>query len=182
MVTSHRVTVDQYLAMPETKPYLEYYDGEVRQKMAADYYHSAVAARLVVVLSRYTASRGGFVGPEARVDLVEEGHQRFLLPDVAYWARGRRVRGQPAMTPPTLAVEIRSPGESMTGQREKCRIYRASGVDVCWLIDPPRQLVERFEGEDDAVVIPTDAALESPHLPGFSVSLGELFGGLDEVV
>jgi Uma2 family endonuclease len=64
----------------------------------------------------------------------------------------------------------------MTEQRAKCRLMRENGVDVCWLIDPVRRVAETFEGVLDGEPV---SVLESAFLPGFTISLEELFGELD---
>ncbi|MGH2633517.1 MAG: Uma2 family endonuclease, partial [Tepidiformaceae bacterium] len=83
------------------------------------------------------------------------------------------------MLPPTLAVEVRSPDETMDAQRTKGRFYRAHGVDVAWLIDPESRTVELFDEAHDGQTLPSDSALESSYLPGFSLPLAELFAVLD---
>jgi Uma2 family endonuclease len=182
MLTKHGVTIEEYLALPERKPYLEYDDGEVVQKMAADFFHSAVAERLLDALKAYRRYAGGWSGPETRVELRRDGHPvRYYVPDVAYWAQGRPIRGPRAMHRPTLAVEILSPDESRIQQRRKCRIYRAHGVDVAWFVDPWHQVVEVFEGERDGDTLNDNESLTSPALSGFSMRVEELFEGLNEV-
>ena len=96
-----------------------------------------------------------------------------------YWAPGKpRGDSDAAELPPSLAVEVRWPGESMNSQRDRCRFYREHGVDVCWLIDPRSRVAERFEGDFDAEPVPADGALTSAHLPGFALPLSELFAAL----
>lgn len=179
MVTKHGLTVDEYLALPEEKPYVEYINGEVIPKMAPDRNHAGIAGELNYRLGLYRRQRGGFFGPEARVGFTEAGDIRFLLPDVGYWAEGRAV-GDRILTPPTLAIEIRSRDQSLDELREKCRYYRAHGVDVCWLIDPVARLAEVFEAGADGVVVDAGGVLESPRLPGLRIMLGEVFAVLDE--
>lgn len=80
---------------------------------------------------------------------------------------------------PTVAVEVRSPDESMASQRAKCRLYRQSGVPVVWLVDPRTRTVEIFEDDRDGTVLRIGDTLTTPHLPGFSLPLAELFAVLD---
>lgn len=178
VIIKHRLTVEEYLALPEEKPYLEYVDGEVVPKMAPDRNHAGIAGELDFRLGLYRREHGGFFGPEGRVEFNDAGKRRFHLPDVAYWAPGRPI-GKPIMAPPTLAIEIRSPDEPLSSQREKCRFYRSHGVDVCWLVDPVSRTAEVFEGDRAGAVLSADRALESPFLPGFRLPLGELFAVLD---
>lgn len=83
------------------------------------------------------------------------------------------------MMPPTLAVEVRSPDDTMAEQRAKCRFYRNHGVDVCWLVDPASRTVEVFEAGREGAVLGANDTLTTPHLPGFALELSALFAVLD---
>jgi len=101
------------------------------------------------------------------------------MPHLGYWAPDRVV-GESVFLPPTLAIESVSEDQSVPALRDKCRAYRERGVPVCWLIDPGKRTAEVFDDGRDAELLPADGALESPHLPGFSLALRDLFGALDE--
>ena len=178
MTTRQALTVEAYLALPEEKPYLEYVRGEAVPKMAPDWMHFNLAKRILVALAEYEAGFGGVAGVEGRVRFDDRADTRFLLPDVAYYAKGRPLRAGEFMAPPTLAVEIRSVGQSMNEQRDKCHYYREHGVDAVLLIDPENRAVEAFEGADHRVLEPPENVTLAA-LPGFSVSLTDLFSGLD---
>jgi Uma2 family endonuclease len=178
MVVRHRMTADEYLALPEEKPYLEYICGEVVPKSVPDYRHADLVHALDVALDRHMRLHGGKAGPEGRILFQTALGEQFRLPDLSYWAAGRPRLGARAMQPPTLAVEVRSPDESLESQREKCRFYQAHGVDVSWLLDPDSRTVEVFEGGRDGDAM-TAGLLTSPHLPGFALDVAELFGVLD---
>ncbi|MCC7364457.1 MAG: Uma2 family endonuclease [Dehalococcoidia bacterium] len=179
MVTRHRLSVEEYLALPEEKPYLEYVNGEVFEKPMPDWMHAAIVDELAAALREYRRARGGFSGPEGRVGFPPGEDVRFYLPDLLYFAPGRDYRHRP-MPPPTLAVEVRSPGQSLTWLRDKCRFFRANGTDVCRLVDPEARTVELFDGEHDGATLRGDAVLTAAALPGFGLGLTGLFAVLDE--
>jgi Uma2 family endonuclease len=179
MVTRQKMSVAEYLAIPEDEaPYFEYLDGEVVQKMAPDFRHMVVTKHIIVALDRYEAIHGGVSGPEGRVEFTLRGATYFRLPDVAYWAPDRQVKGERAMVPPTLAIEISSPGQSIPSLRDKCRQFREAGVEVCWLFDLEHRVVEVFDASLDGEVR-TSGHLESPALPGFALTLEMAFALLD---
>ena len=128
---------------------------------------------LTTRLFLYEEEHGGASGPEGRVKMGELPN--FRIPDVAYWAPGRPTGND---TLPTLAVEVRSPDQTMTELRQKCRQYRQAGIDVCWLIDPKNRAVEVFEGRLDARTL-SEPVLSSKFLPGFELGLEDLFRVLD---
>jgi Uma2 family endonuclease len=165
---------EEYLSLPEEKPYLEYVDGVVLEKPMPTWDHGRVTAEITFRLVEYSRGAGGAASVEGRVLLA--AIRNYRLPDTAFWAPGR-AGGNDSM--PTLAVEVRSPGQSMNELRAKCRAFRAAGVDACWIIDPERRTAEVFEGDQEARPIRREGTLESAFLPGFAVPLAELFAVLD---
>lgn len=174
-----RLSLEQFRAIPEQKPYLEYWNGEIVQKMSPQRNHWKLQQRLAVLFDAYQRQAGGDAGPETSIFFDSPGDQRELVPDFAYWAPEKPV-GETVGLPPTLAVEIRSAGQSLPFLRNKCRFYRANDVDVAWLIDPQARTVEVFDDGSDGLVLINDSALESAALPGLRIELRELFEALDE--
>jgi Uma2 family endonuclease len=181
MTVGLRMTVEQYLALPEEKPYREYVCGEVVPKAMPNIDHAELVDAIAEGIRALRRELGGKSGPEVRVRFDTERGPEYRLPDYAYWRPERPVRDGKDQLPPTLAVEVRSPDEAMSDQREKCRYFRRYGVDVCWLIDPESRSVEVFEGARDGEVLTAAAgALGSPLLPGFRLKLADLFAVLDQ--
>src|SRR3989442_15476686 len=58
MATSPKVTLEQFLAMGETKPYSEYACGEVIQKPYGDVSHSAIQVFVTAALARFLDRTG----------------------------------------------------------------------------------------------------------------------------
>jgi Uma2 family endonuclease len=174
MAVKQKLSVAQYLALPEEKPYLEYVCGEVLQKAMPNKDHMQIVNRSGLRVTLYDdAHAGGHCGPEPRVRFATELGDEYRLPDYAYWAPRKPFDDGKEMLPPTLAIEVRSPDESMTDQREKCRYYRRYGVDVAWLFDPRTRTVEVFDAEHDGAA--ATCALRSPLLPGFELDAAALF-------
>ena len=167
------MTEAEFLALPEEKPYLEFVDGVVTQKTMADHQHRRLVGILDLEFGLYVRANGGDFGPEGRVRMPPGNYQ---VPDTAYWV-ATIDSGKDSL--PTVAVEVRSRDETMRAQREKCHRYRAAGVPVCWLIDPVGRTVEVFEGDVDAEPLPHDGALQTEAMPGFSLTVRELFAVLD---
>jgi len=168
------MTPEQFLALPEEKPYLEYVHGVVLQKPMPNLRHAQIASEVSFFLRLYQAEHGGHTGVEARTGVCPGPNYR--LPDVSYWAPKRRFLDDSL---PTLAVEVRSPSQTMAELREKCRFFRANGVGACWLIDPEARTAEIFEGDKDGVALAPDGTLTATKLPGFGLLLEALFAALD---
>ncbi|MFN0145817.1 MAG: Uma2 family endonuclease [Dehalococcoidia bacterium] len=168
------MTEEAFLRLDEAEETdLEYIDGIVYEKGMVDANHGDIVGELSGRFWIYRNVAGGALGPERRVRLA---NGRYLKPDLAFYAVGSRSANDAL---PTLAIEVRSPGETMESQRRKCRRYRAAGVPVVWLVDPRGRVVEVFEGDRDGVALEPDAPLETPLLPGLSIAHRELFAVLD---
>ena len=162
-----RMTEAEFLALPEQKPYLEYVDGVVLQKPMPDDDHGFLVAELIGRLWLYGNEHGGRTGPEIRASFPAN----FRLPDASYFGPGRPSANG---APPTLAVEVRSTGQTRAELRAKCRFFRTHGVDVCWLVDKTTREVEVFEGGGERTLAEGDVST-SAQLPGFELKLSDLF-------
>jgi Uma2 family endonuclease len=174
---AQRMTVAEYLALPEEKPYLEYVCGEVTPKVAPSFEHSVLALELGGYLRDCCREHGGVAGVEPRVRFLDEPRGRVHVLDLGYWAPGRPIGDHRAMSPPTLAIEIRSPDQSLNEQR--CATMRRFGVPGTWLVDPEAHTIETAEDETERVFGPGDT-LTSAFLPGLAIDIDALFSGLDQ--
>ncbi len=138
--------------------------------------HIRLVLRLAPCFDAYCRTFGGVAGPEGSVLLPDPDDPFVYLPDMAYWAPGRR-SGHYPVTPPTLAIEVRSPSQTMAELRRKCLDYRQYGVDAVWLVDPDSRTVEVFEDSQEGLRV--EHELISVYLLGFSLLLEELLSALD---
>lgn len=175
MVMQRTMSVEEFLRLPEVKPGLEYCDGQVVQKPVTNADHIRIVWRLSAAFFAYAADHGGTGGPEGSVALTGGIETDVLLPDFAFWAAGVDIGGYP-LNPPTLAVEVRSPSQSMASQREKCETYVRRGVSEAWLIDPDSQRIEVIAaGRAWAVFGEPEAVVSSVALEGFAIRLADVF-------
>jgi Uma2 family endonuclease len=164
-----RMSEEAYLALPEEKPYLEYVDGVVLQKPAAGADHRRLVQFVCFELGLHIRAVGaGQAGPEQRSHL----HANYRLPDVSYWAPGVSDDDDSV---PTVAMEVRSPDQSVAELRGKCHAYIASGVREAWLIDPRSQTLEVFDADRNGESLASTELLTSANLPGFELKLADLF-------
>lgn len=161
-----------YLALPEEKPYLEYIEGVVEQKPMVNAGHGRLVRRLDALFDRYISEHGGDAGPERRVRTPSG----YFLPDTAFWAPGQP-SGDDSI--PTVAVEVRFPGQPLEVLRGKSAAYRAAGVAECWLIDPETRTLEVHAGDGPAL-LDANETLRTDAMPGFGLRLADLFSLLDQ--
>src|SRR5437899_1146302 len=107
MVTRQRLTVDEYLAIPEPDepPYLEYVRGEVVEKPVPNVEHGKMVVRSLRKLGDWSDLNGGEIGTEGRARFADPDDPRFLLPDISFYRRGAVYRDGQLYRAPTLSIE-----------------------------------------------------------------------------
>ena len=81
---------------------------------------------------------------------------------------------------PDLAVEIKSPSNSMAELYRKSAIYLENGAQLVWLINPMKRIAEvcRLDDQDQLKIetVGIDGKLDGEDvLPGFELPLRQLF-------
>ena len=185
MVTtpSKPITLEEFLALPETKPASEYIDGKIIQKPMPQGEHSTIQAELIIALNGALKSRKiARAFPELRCTFGG----RSTVPDVTVftWHRiPRQENGRIANVfniEPDWTIEILSPNQSYTKVTKNILHCLDNGTKLGWLIDPgeqsvlvyfPKQQPAFFEEATDVLPVPDFAKV-------FQLTLGELFGWL----
>lgn len=181
-ITSTTLTLEQFLALPEEEPSLEYVDGVVTQKVSPKARHSALRAELIERLNQ--SSRPGEVArafPELRTTFA--GASR--VPDVAVyrWERiPRDANGEiedDVLDPPDIAIEIVSPGQSVNGLNRRCLWYVTHGVPMALLVDPVDKSVLAFRSDGGVSAWHGSDRIDlSEILPEFELTVEQLFASL----
>jgi Uma2 family endonuclease len=74
---------------------------------------------------------------------------------------------------------VLSPGNTQQELAEKLHDYFAAGTRLVWYVDPDQQHVEVFTSESEKRVVTTTDLLDGGNvLPGFTLSLADLFAEL----
>lgn len=107
------------------------------------------------------------------------------IPDVAFasWDRfpQRRWTGEPIPDlVPDLAVEVLSESNTPAEMSIKVGEYFSAGARLVWLVDPGSRTVTVFTAADHSVTLHEQQDLDGAAvLPGFTLSLRDLFAELD---
>jgi Uma2 family endonuclease len=177
-----RMTLDEFLKLPETEPASEYADGVVIQKVAPQGQHVFIQADF---LERVNA----FARPAKLARAVPELRTTYAglsrVPDVAVYAWDRIPRlpnGEVAnhfTEPPDIAVEVVSPGQSVTDLVDKCIWYVKNGVRIALIVDIDRRVVFRFRSDAVPDALRGEDRIDLDEvLPGFELTVSQLFGSL----
>ncbi len=181
MPTSEKqMTVAQFeeiLKRPENSDrLLELINGEIVEKMPTEE-HGMIATNLSIGLGLFAReTKSGRVGTEVRYR-IEEDDLNSRLPDVSF-TRAQRPLVRKGSVPhfPDLAVEIKSPDDSIRKLREKAEFYLENGVAVVWLIYPEQQMVEVYMPDGDVEILLAGDVIDGGEvLPGFSMPVVEIF-------
>ena len=181
-VTRDRMTLADFLRMPEAEPALELYRGVVSQKVAAKGPHGAIQFEL----GRRIANAGDGGEPirvftETRINLGEES----FVPDlIAY--REHRVPADDDneipddfFDPPDLAVEVMSPGQVLGTLRQRCRDMASLGVGAVLLILPRGRTVQVFRaGTETGALRGTDVLDLTDVVVGLRFTVDDVFSAL----
>ena len=81
---------------------------------------------------------------------------------------------------PDIVVEIISPGNNKTELQNKFEIYEENGVQEYWIVSPQDKTFLKYTLNQEGVytaskLLPSDAEVTTPILPGFVLKLEEVF-------
>ncbi|MBF2085576.1 Uma2 family endonuclease [Thermoleptolyngbya sp. C42_A2020_037] len=182
-VPTKPLTLEEFLALPETKPASEFIDGNIIQKPMPQGKHSVLQRELTFTLTAaFRANPVGQAFPELRCTFGG----RSIVPDIAVFRADRIPRdssGEVANTfnlPPDWTIEILSPGQSQSRVIRNILHCLSHGAELGWLLDPEEvcifvygadRSVQLFDEPDS--VLPVPAFAEAVQL-----TVGEIFGWL----
>jgi Uma2 family endonuclease len=171
-LTKTRMTLEEFLALPEEEPALEFEDGVVTQKVSPTNWHSALQAILVILIEEYARPRKlARAFPELRTAWT--GTSR--VPDVSVYAWDRIPRdaegkliSTKASQPPDVAIEILSPGQRTNAMIRRLLSFLAAGVRATALVDP----------DDESVVVVRPDSVPTALRRGDTLELSDIIPGL----
>lgn len=169
------MSLEEFLALPEEKPYLELIDGEVCQKPMGKKRHSRAQSRLYKMLELHSATSAGEAFVELTLPLGGSGRANARVPDVSYYRPGRGGEGDDYPTElPDLVAEVRSEGQTVAAIASRLSFLREQGVPVTLFIDPEAQTVVVHDG-DRVSTARSGEHVTIETLGGFEFEVDELF-------
>jgi Uma2 family endonuclease len=176
------MTLEEFLKLPEDRPYLEYIDGRIEAKVSPQKKHSVLTMRLLERLNgRAVPARLGLALPELRCTFAG----RSIIPDVVFLLKEHiEIADSGELLNetnrhPDIHIEIISPDQSVKKAREKLAHSTAHGCPLGWLIHPEKKTIDVFHPDQPPKRMAPDFVLEGePVLPGFRLPVAEVFGWL----
>jgi len=170
------VSLEDYLGNPSEYEHCEWVDGRVEPLNLGTGTHSWLQIRIGRRIDEYFDNNPlGFAGAEHHCKLIIGGRPRYRLPDVAV-VLGKLPGDTYLDRAPDLAVEIRSPEDSITWLLKKAGEYFANGAKLVWIVVPDEESVwvltagGRLEAK-----VKGESIVGGEVLPGFSLAVDELF-------
>jgi Uma2 family endonuclease len=161
----------------ETEHPCELVNGTLVEK-AMGMPQAIVAALLIEFMAPYARKRqlGLVVGSDGIYRMI---HDNIREPDVAFTRRDRLPNPMPQVGGwcPDICVEVISPGNTTAEMQLKRQEYFASGCQLVWEIDPRNRTATVYTSAEAATL--ADTLDGGTVLPGFSLSLADLFAEYD---
>lgn len=165
--------------LPEDSYRYELWEGKLVRRRASKPRHGAVAGEIVGRLYVYLSAH-----PIGRVYIAEAGFrsgpdESLYCPDASYVSHERAAAmSLDEFVPfaPDIAIEVRSPDNTLRKLETKARHYLEHGARRVWILDPRDKTARVRRPDAPPRTLRADELLTGDEvLPGFEVRVGELF-------
>ncbi|WP_293350419.1 MULTISPECIES: Uma2 family endonuclease [unclassified Microcoleus] len=173
-----KLTLEEFLALPDGDVYYEFVDGEAVPKVSPKFFHSSLQGALCRLIRVWCKSRGRVL-PEWAILLKRHGKDWVPVPDLTYISyerlpkNWRRNEACPAI--PELVIEIISPDRTMQEFEEKAKDYLAAGVTRVWVVDPEAILIRSFFSDGSNQIYTDNTLIVDELLPGLELTTRQIF-------
>ncbi|MEZ2229343.1 Uma2 family endonuclease [Microcoleus sp.] len=174
-----KISLEEFLLLPETKPAREYFDGQIYQKDMAQGKHSTLQFEFPSVINRVGKSQKlAYAFPELRCTFGG----RSIVPDIAVFEWHRiplnsqgEIENRFEIAPDWI-IEILSPEQTSTRVINKILFCLKNNTKLGWLIDPEEKLVIVFKPQQQLEIKENEDVLPVLDvLSGLQLSAANLF-------
>ena len=185
------LTLESFLALPETKPASEYIDGKIVQKPMPQGKHSLLRMKLLTFInSILMEAKIAIAFPELRCTFGG----RSIVPDVVVLKNENIPKDDDGEVSnvvtiaPDWVIEILSPDQSTTKVIKNILHCLDNGTEVGWLIDPAEKMILVYQPDrqvqvvdilEDELIVPEFARFSlGEATPTIKLKAGEIFNWL----
>jgi Uma2 family endonuclease len=173
-------------SLPDDGKRYEIVDGELYVSKQPNWYHQHICLRLGGLLDAWSVqTKAGKANAAPGVIFADD---EDVAPDIIWISRERLTTAlQPdgkLHSAPELVVEVLSPGTTNVARdREaKLKLYSRRGVLEYWIVNWQERYLEVYRREEAMLKLHSTLyegdILQSPHLPGFSCQVGQIFADI----
>lgn len=165
--TPTKISLEEFLQLPETKPASEYINGQVIQKPMPQGKHSKLQGELITSINAISKPQKiALAFPELRCTFGG----RSIVPDVTLFAWERiPVDGNGDIAnvfkiAPDWTIEILSPDQSQTKVTGNILHCLNHGTQLGWLLDPDEKSVLVYHAQQQTQLLTQNDVLPVPNL------------------
>jgi Uma2 family endonuclease len=181
MVISRHYTIEDLLALEDSRHHYELINGEIRQKVSPGTEHARIVGNVAGLLWTHAVAKGlGQIYVGDPLIQFSRDPELVLAPDIAVLTANRVPAEESAYmrTPPDITIEIVSPGNRSREIEGKVAVYLEGGVRQVWIIHPRRRKVTVYRPGNDPKLFTDDQEIDcSPELPGLMVPVAVILDG-----
>ncbi|HEV8144021.1 MAG TPA: Uma2 family endonuclease [Methylomirabilota bacterium] len=159
----------EYAALPDDGRRYEILDGELSVTPAPSLDHQIILANLFRILDAHVRARNLGIVLFAPLDVILTD-ANIVQPDLVFLDHERMSRSsrRGVEGPPTLLVEVLSPGTTGVDRNVKRTLYAREGVPFYWIVGPEARTLEAFRAEGSLSTFVMRASGRDPcRLPPF---------------
>jgi len=173
-----KLTLEQFLSLPESDQSFELINGEVIVKVSPKFFHSRLTSSFWSELSSWVDGIGQ-VAIEWAVTLKRQDQDWVPVPDLLYVSYDRLAadwcEDAPCPVLPELVIEIVSPDQTFNQLSRKALDYLSAGVDRIWVVYPPMRSITVFFGDRPTETYQGDRLLTDELFPNLAVTSEQFF-------
>jgi Uma2 family endonuclease len=177
------LTIADWEAMPHGDGNIyEIIEGELFVSCSPGLTHQVVLTNLSGLIWSFLKTNP--IGTVAHGPGVILSNYSGVIPDLIFFSHDVRdtlVKNDRVHGPPSLVVEILSPGSSNIRRDRvaKLQLYAKHGVPEYWIIDLKNKAIERYINQGSSLILEEtlgeEQTLTTPTLPGFSCRVSDIF-------
>lgn len=176
--TTKKLTLQEFLALPETDINYELIEGKAVPKMSPKGFHAAVQAALLILIQLWCKGKGR-IYPEWAIILKRNGEDWTPVPDLTYISYNRLsadwMLDEACPVAPELVIEIISPGQSFGDLAEKATDYLQAGVSRVWVVDSHARSITVFYPDAPPQTYKGTVVITDELLPGLQLTPQQVF-------
>lgn len=181
--SNQRLTVEEFLALPEGDITYELVDGQAVPKykndeIGAKFFHSTVQKSLLIFLDQCLHNQGR-VQIEWSVKLKLNNQDWVPVPDLTYISYKRLaadwLQDEACPVAPELVIEIISPGQTFGDMAEKATDYLKAGVARVWVVDTKAKTITVFAPSTFPITYRDNQVITDELLPELEITPNAIF-------